>query len=302
MYSDTSQLLLVDPKWRHAYGPLHDLLTVQGGVCAVCGVPADWVERRDGTTRCNLDQVSEPTTGLLLALVCRACVQALDGSRTGHDSARAVAVASLLADPPARRCASTATSRPLSSGRRPSQDPWAGTERATPAWKYYSTVVHCLNLFQRGRCAICRCALTVASDPASVHLDHDPASTDQAVRGLLCRRCNNCEGQPYTDHWWGPLAEVLHAYRAAPPASRCPDTTGLRMSGRHRAATITRAANGAVLLGQQVLISAPAVLLADDADAPHGEACGGCVDCRNPPTPLAAESARPGLAIPVATL
>ena len=263
-HSDASQLLLVDPKWRHAYGPLHDLLTVQGGVCAMCGVAADWVARRDGTTRCNLSQVSDPTTGLLLALVCRACVQELDRSRTGH-SARAWAGASLLADAPARRCASTATSRPLTNGRRPCQDPWTGTEQAPPAWQYYSSVIHCLYLFQEGRCAICRCALTVASDPASVHVDHDPASTDQAVRGVLCRRCNNCEGQPYdVAEWWGPLAAVLYAYRSTPPASQCPDTSGLRMRGRFGRAGITRSPDGTVLLGRQVLIPAPSVLITDD--------------------------------------
>lgn len=250
----------VDPAWRHARGPLEDLLRTQQGGCGMCHLPASWVVRRDGTTRCTLDQVADPATGLLLALVCRLCLKTLRSAFDVPSRARPACVVALLLDPPARRCVTTVHSTPLTTARRLAQDVSMPTENPTERWRYYGSVIHCLFLWQRQRCAICDGALTVNSASRAVHVDHDPYLTGDPVRGILCRRCNVCEGQPTLgDSWWGRFAPVLAAYRATPPATRCPDTLGLGMSGRFARASITRAVDGGVLLGHQVLLLPPPV-------------------------------------------
>lgn len=223
--------------WTHFDGPLHALLEVQEGRCAVCFVKAKWnlddPEDDDVVVFCSLRQWVEE--GLLLGLACALCLRRYKTQGRAPVGPAVDGLPAFLADPPGLRCPATAgngqQARP-----RPFNARLAPTEEPTSAWRGSNTVSHALFLWQRGRCAICSTGLSVATRPRYVHIDHDPGT--DLIRGLLCHRCNVCLGQNWPLEWWEHHAPVVRAYLEFPPAKIFPATRGLTMSERHRSAVL----------------------------------------------------------------
>jgi Recombination endonuclease VII len=193
-------------------------LELQGGVCALCGLPPP------GSRRLVVDDDHE--TGEIRGLLHRPC----NGKIT-------LRIQRYLAEPPLRqfdwhvpdgamerrrqqerkRAETRATERETARRRRES-----GAIDVTPIvpWyiklplpSFFINTVTDLRRWQQGRCAMC-------GEVKQLQLDHDHVT--DFVRGWLCASCNVVEGQ--TKRAIGDIRTMTHeqyawvVYRKAPPA------------------------------------------------------------------------------------
>ena len=233
---------------------MHRLLEFQHRRCGICSTPATFKTDVSGAILCSLVQWVDE--GILQGLVCATCRHRYIWLQREPQQELAEAFEAFRTNPPAQRCPATAG---LGRQQRPRTHRLqvGPVEAPDPAvWRYFGSVIHVLYLKQTGRCAICSTGLTVQTDPRSVHADHDPKTG--LLRGVLCRTCNTCLGQPLNDTWWGPLACAVQAYLEAPPAQRLADTAGLTMSQRNRRAALTlNVEDGVLYLGSMPFMQVP---------------------------------------------